>query len=211
MDAERYYRYWEYTKFKSSRDFVFQFIINGFGNRSIKVLEIGGLRATFPHAQGRYSDGWATMFWCDYVLQHGGSVTTVDIDPDVLACTARMTAYFADRVDIRLVQMLGVDFLKLDNRFDLIYLDGSIDPNEMMEEFKLCSRESVILCDDWMIKGEILEKEHPDFSVLQFQKGHVMSVYFFDGRRDRILVPEPDDCLTWQNWCWLDTFDMPKA
>lgn len=208
MDAERYYRYWEHTKFKSSRDFVFQSILNGFGNKPIRILEIGGLRSTFPHAPDRYSDGWATMFWCDRVLHYGGSVITVDIDSTVLACTAQITAYFVNRIDLRLVQMTGTDFLKLDNRFDLIYLDGGNDSKEMVDEFKLCSRESVILCDDWRIKGETLEKECPDFSVLQFQKGHVMGIYFPDGRRDRILVPEPDDCMTWQNWCWLDTFDI---
>ena len=59
----------------------------------------------------------------------------------------------------------GTDVLKkLNRRWDLVYLDGGENPQEMLHEYE-ASNAKYVLCDDFSTKGLLLKKKYPNFRL----------------------------------------------
>jgi hypothetical protein len=79
------------------------------------IVETG----TYREEDNYEGDGCSTLLFDSFVDYHGGSVLSVDIDPE--ACElARENTYFTDVVESDSVEFLGT----LDGKIDLLYLDS---------------------------------------------------------------------------------------
>lgn len=114
------------------------------------IVEIGTTRGSFGGGPG--GDGWATLAWSWFVNKYGGEVRTIDVSEE---CLDQCKLITKDYKNIFFHHMTGEEFLSsFENKIDLLYLDGSDDPNEMVEEYKivkdknLMSNNGLILLDD---------------------------------------------------------------
>ena len=126
-------------------------------------VEIGTTRGGF--GGGPQGDGWATNAWGWYTKKYGGHVHTVDLDPACIEQCKNITIPFAENMDYHV--MTGVKFiesLKFSAPIDFLYLDGSDDPQEMVDEYQAASigghlkSTTLILLDDiaenWETEGK---------------------------------------------------------
>lgn len=166
--------YNNYKNTKNDRDFVFEEVLEYFKSKPIKILEIGCARSL--GATAKAGDGHSTLFFADYIFKKGGELTVVDIDEGCLNNCKVITSDFSDLINYQLGD--GFDFISDD--FDLIYLDGGDDNNEMVKQFEKCNRKkSIILCDDFNQGGkcDILKEKHKDYQLFQVNQTHQMAVY----------------------------------
>lgn len=171
-----YNQYYKY--FKNSinhRDFVFRMCLDEFAkmNKPINILEIGTSRSY----DGKAGDGWSTLFWCEYIEKYGGKLLVCDVDPEAISVSKTLTSDYYGKIDIT---FLCEDGLKhIDNSYDLIFLDGSDCPNQMLEQFEKVDRKTTkILCDDFHVKGKIVRKRYKDFKLIKVNDIHEMSIYY---------------------------------
>lgn len=172
-----YYQQWKESLSKNlSRDNIFLDILKTFNNKPINILEIGCARSL----SGRYGDGWSSLFWADYILNNGGKLDICDIDPDCIENTKILLSGISNKCSIRFIIEDGLNILKdRSNNYDLIYLDGSDDPNDMVNQIKYCDfAKNKILCDDFHTKGSICRNEYPNHILYKLANGHEMA--FFD-------------------------------
>ena len=113
------------------------------------IVEIGTTRGGY--GGGPNGDGWATLAWGWFVDKYGGEVHTIDIDKECLDQCKAITNRFSHKIQYH--HCSGEDFLKeFKSKIDLLYLDGSDDPNEMVSEYllakNLLTKSSLILLDD---------------------------------------------------------------
>ena len=79
------------------------------------IVETG----TYREENNYEGDGCSTLLFDSFVDYHGGSVLSIDIDPE--ACKlAKKNTYFTDVIESDSVEFLGV----LDGKIDLLYLDS---------------------------------------------------------------------------------------
>lgn len=169
----KYYR--KFKKLKNDRDFVFKDVLKLFNKQPIKILEIGTIR-NVDVEEGKSGDGYSTLFWCEYIKKHGGRLTICDTSILSIVNCKRVIDDFIDQIDIEFITGDGNDYLNKD--YDLIYLDGSDDPNVTFEQFKKISRtKTYILCDDFHTKGQILRNFYRDFEVFKCNETHEMALY----------------------------------
>lgn len=162
---------------RGNRDSVFDSLLARLKGAA-QILEIGVARDLSPGA--RQADGWSSMHFGRYVSLHGGHLDLVDVSSDSLSnCSALM-----DSIPIRPSYsthlMDGRDFLRgTSNQYDIILVDGSDDPGEMLECFELAKmRGRFILCDDFHVKGGQLRTTHLDFHLFTWENNpHEMGLY----------------------------------
>lgn len=117
----------------------------------LQILETGTIRQdTEAH---RLGDGWSTVAFAGHVAEHGGHVTSVDLDVSV-AERVLVREGLAEHVTLR--QGYSIDWmasmLAAGQRFDVILLDSENDAQLILHEFmiatKLLMRPGLILVDD---------------------------------------------------------------
>lgn len=170
-----------YHTFKSvrgNRDSVFISLLAKLEGKAAQILEIGVARDLSSGA--RQGDGWSSMHFGEYVSLYGGHLDLVDISEGSLTnCTALMES-LPTRPSYQTHLLDGRVFLKEAIRFyDIILIDGSDDPGEMVECFNLAAPISRhILCDDFQTKGKLLRLVQPAFHLFKWENNpHEMSLY----------------------------------
>lgn len=165
-----------YNHFKNSvndRDKVFNNILDSLNKKPVNILEIGAARSLDTSAKG--GDGWSSLFWAEYIACYGGSLTIVDINDDNLNNCKTLLSHYTN-IDIKFICGDGLNYIN--DSYDIIYLDGSDDPQEMVNQFNKIDRtKSIILCDDFHGKGVTLRKIHKDFQSIMVNHIHEMAIY----------------------------------
>ena len=129
----------------------------------LQILETGTIRMdTEAH---RLGDGWSTVAFAGHVHEHGGHVTSVDLDVH----TARRVLdreRLTDHVTLR--EGYSIDWLacmlSAGQTFDAILLDSDNDAQLILHEFmiarKLLRRPGLILVDDVVPSSKDVVKGH---------------------------------------------------
>jgi hypothetical protein len=170
-----YYKEWQDTLCKSlSRDPIFIDVLNNFKDKPINVLEIGCARSL----SGRYGDGWSSLFWADHILKNGGSLDVCDIDQNCIDNAKILLENFDKEIKINFITDDGINVLQDVGKYDIIYLDGSDDPNQMVDQLKLCNLDkNYVFCDDFHTKGSLASTIYPNHLLYKLSNGHEMALF----------------------------------
>jgi hypothetical protein len=170
-----YYKEWQNTLCKSlSRDPIFIDVLNNFKDKPINVLEIGCARSL----SGRYGDGWSSLFWADHILKNGGSLDVCDIDQSCIDNAKILLENFDKEIKVNFITDDGINALQDVDKYDIIYLDGSDDPNQMIDQLKLCNLEkNYVFCDDFHTKGSLASSMYPNHLLYKLSNGHEMALF----------------------------------
>ena len=115
-----------------TRDGLFNNILSLFNNKPINVFQIGAIE-TFDIGW-RIGSGWSDIIFGTYIKNYGGKITVVDINLNNLA-----HSYFAASnlgYDIEICYGDASNFIRKED-YDIYYLDGSNDPQETLNQFKV--------------------------------------------------------------------------
>lgn len=155
-------------KVVAPRDWVFQEALNLFGGKPVNILQVGAIE-TF-NSNHLIGSGWSDRFFGPYVKEFGGHYRIIDIDLDHLANSLMLSEILGYKVELNLDSgEAGVQ-----PGFDLYYLDGSNDPQEMLVEVdNIRKHPCVILCDDWDIKGTLVRPLF-DWKIFSVANGMAM-------------------------------------
>lgn len=135
-----------------TRDSVFDVALGYFDKGPVKIFQIGGIE-TFD-LNWRVGSGWADMLFGDYIKEHGGELTVVDISLNNLA----HSFYAAKNLEYDLNAVYGDAIDHIGPGYDVYYLDGSNDPQETLDQYlKIENESAVVLVDDFNIKGTLLK------------------------------------------------------
>lgn len=138
---------------KTIRDPLFKSLLSSFGGKPVNVFQVGAIESFDD--KFRTGSGWSDVMWGEYIKNNGGSLRVVDIDLDHLANSALAATMLNYKVSITYGDAIKV----IEEGYDIYYLDGSNDPDETLEQFKkIMHTESVVMVDDYRIKGTTL---HP--------------------------------------------------
>lgn len=151
-----------FRAYPGPRDRIFRLILRKFKGQPIRVFQIGGIQNWRPDY--RVHSGWSDFFWAEYIKRNGGELILCDINQEALDNSREAFEAVTGQSDMQFYPFLLKgelylkDALEKEEKFDIYYLDGSDDPNEMFEQFSLITKRSgtVIICDDWKIKGTVL-------------------------------------------------------
>lgn len=162
---------------ENTRDKAFIDTLSLLNGRSAKIFELGTSYDLADHC--RYSAGWSTYFWAKYISEYGGSLVTCDINSNGLLESKKLIEEF--NIDVDFVNENGTLYLQNNSNFDLIYLDGSNDPNDMVNQLSICKHSldngSVILCDDFHTKGFLVKQTWKDYILYKTSTGHEMALF----------------------------------
>lgn len=167
-----YFKYFHNSK--GLRDNFFTSLLGAYYNKSINVLELGTSRDIRNDA--RNGDGWSTLWWITHVLCFGGHITTVDLSAESIENCKKLTQGYEEYIDYYVDN--GERYLESD-KFDIIFLDGSDDPNDMLRQFEICMDfDSAIIMDDFNSKGVLVWEKYKDRVKLFNCNGtHLMGFY----------------------------------
>ena len=119
--------------------------------RELEILETGTIRQdTEAHRQG---DGWSTLTFAQWVAEHGGHVTSIDLH---IATAGHVIDREGMDRHVTLIRGYSVDMMAAmladGERFDVILLDSENDAALILHEFmiakQLLRRPGLILVDD---------------------------------------------------------------
>lgn len=119
------------------------------GRTDLAILETGSIRNEAE--EYHQNDGWSTLTFAQHVQQHGGSLTSVDLD--ITPADAVLTRHEL-RDTVNLVQQHSIDFLgsqiAAGARYDVILLDSENDADLILHEYMLAKHlgPGLILVDD---------------------------------------------------------------
>lgn len=173
------YNYFQFFKESvGNRDTVFNYVLEIFGKKPISILEIGCTR-NLDHG-ARMGDGWSSLHFYDYISTNGGQLDIVDLDQSAISiCNLLLSSHPNYPNNVTLTVDYGRNLIT--KKYDLIYLDGGDDPNEMVEEYELIQKVSpnaVILCDDFHAKGSLLRLKYPNYELIKWHgNSHEMAIY----------------------------------
>lgn len=165
---------------KGNRDPIFEDTLSYLNNKPANILEIGCLRDL--SAASRRSDGWSSFHFAKYIEKYGGALTICDINNQSLDnCRTALQ-------EINIVKLFnlidGTEFLKGDGNksYDLVFLDGSDDPNEMYEQYNLVKdRAELILCDDYHAKGSTMKNNNVPVILYKWDSADHELALTYDG------------------------------
>lgn len=162
------------------RDLVFSYVINKLPEQPINILEIGTTRNC--NSIGRFSDGWSTFFWIERLIKYGGRLDIVDISKEATENVFNMIKSLSGDFKVDIYNDDGLAFLKKNNDYDLIFLDGGDDPSQTLDQFLSIDKNKTkfILCDDFTTKGKILRMIEPIFLSFVWRDSHEMALYHPD-------------------------------
>lgn len=169
--------YKEFKEGKGNRDQIFQFLLSQFEGKPVKVLEIGATR----DKNGRAGDGWSTFFWAEHIKQNGGHLTVCDVAPDSIQNCREIIGDFLPSSQITYYLGTGLKCIETTpiQEFDIVLLDGSDDPMEMLNEYEaIKNRTTFVLCDDFSTKGSVIRNAYPHFMLFKWHGyGHELALY----------------------------------
>lgn len=163
---------------KDCRDATFFEALSKLNNKPAKIFELGTSYDLAGHC--RFSGGWSTYFWAKYISEYGGSLVTCDINANGLLNSKELISDFSG-INVQFVNQNGNVYLQNNSNFDLIYLDGSDDPKDMVTQLNLCQNSlmngTIILCDDFHTKGSIVKQIWKDYILYRNSTGHEMALF----------------------------------
>lgn len=119
------------------------------GRTDLAILETGSIRNEAE--EYHQNDGWSTLTFSEYVAEHGGSFTSVDLD--ISAADAVLTRHQL-RDKVNLVEQHSIEFLAgqvaANAHYDVILLDSENDADLILHEYLLAKNlgPGLILVDD---------------------------------------------------------------
>lgn len=134
------------------------------GKSDLRILETGTIRGTGDNY--RANDGWSTLTFAQEVQEHGGSVTSIDLDTNA-AKTVLGREGFIDLVT--LVEGYSIDVLadllrKRKTVLDVVYLDSDNDSSLILHEYfivrHMMASPGLILVDDVDLDSTGVVKGH---------------------------------------------------
>lgn len=181
-----YYQY--FLNSKGNRDSVFDYVLNCFNEKPINILEIGATRDL--NLDSRQGDGWSTLHFVKYLNSFGGHLDICDISILSLE-NSELILKDSPAVSKKLFLSTGLDRLKENNQYDLIFLDGGDNPNEMIDEYNLINVQNTkILCDDFHSKGNKLRELNSNFILFKWENNaHEMAFYNNNETNTILLSP----------------------
>ncbi len=183
-----YYEYFKSTK--GNRDTVFQDVLARLNGKSASILEVGCSRDLSNYA--RQGDGWSSFHFLEYVAKHGHALHICDIDQKAIDNCWELLNTFPDveKQDVCLYKESGVTLINSWLDYHLYYLDGSNNPQEMVDEYegilKLQAEINsysktyfpLVLCDDFQIKGTLIREKYTNFLLYKWENSdHEMALY----------------------------------
>lgn len=164
MKTNRFYDYFKKTE--AGRDYIFKLTCSLLRNKPANIMEVGCTRVLTEVA--RKADGWSTYFWYEYIKKNGGRLDIYDTDYKALQNCKKLFENLP-KINMTFNCKDAADCTNKD--YDLVFLDGSDCPKEMVEQFERIDRsKTLILCDDFNVKGSILREKHKDFSILYLKR-----------------------------------------
>lgn len=134
--------------------------------RARRILEIGTL------------GGYSTI-WMARALSRGGRVVTLEIDPHHAAVARAnvMAAGFGDNVDIRVgpaLESLETIARERSEPFDVVFIDADKPaiPEYFFRAIDLCREGSVIIVDNVVRDGALVDADSPDPNVQGVRRLH---------------------------------------
>jgi predicted O-methyltransferase YrrM len=160
------------------------------GRDSLRILETGMIRGTTDNY--RTGDGWSTLTFAEHVRDHGGSLTSIDIDPEAaVAARAVLEQHELDSDSVELVTghsidvLAGVAYRSKVPVFDVVLLDSANDPDLILHEYltvyRLITSGGFVLIDD------------VDMTSTGIVKGHAIAPWFNDTGVAYQIVPRDAD------------------
>lgn len=129
----------------------------------LDILETGTIRG--EGEQYRIGDGWSTVAFAEHVRDHGGSVTSIDLD----VSTARKVLEEQDLdgyvtlIEEHSIQALS-KLLAAGSRFGVVLLDSDNDPKLILHEYLIAVRmlrgPGVLMVDDVDLASGMVLKGH---------------------------------------------------
>lgn len=157
---------------------------------ALRILETGMIRGTTDNY--RTGDGWSTLTFAEHVKEHGGSLVSVDIEPE--AASAARTVLDSHELDSDSVELLtghsvdvlaGIAFRSKAPVFDVVLLDSANDPDLILHEYlavyRLITSGGTVLVDD------------VDMESTGIVKGHAIAPWFDAAGIEYRIVPREAD------------------
>jgi len=147
----------------SVRDPIFKKILESLAPAPIKIFQVGAIE-TFEGLRWRIFSGWSDIIWGEYIRKHGGELTVVDININHLAHSALAASKLG--YEINTIYGDAIDHIGAQD-YDIYYLDGSNHPRETLDQYnKIKHTNSIVIIDDYSIKGELIDKIKPPNAVI---------------------------------------------
>lgn len=179
--------YWYKNAFEveHARKPVFLDVLSQLNSAATNILEIGATGGDMSDNNYIHGAGGSSFYFAEYVRQNGGSLTIVDLNPPTLEnCKVMLGDFVKAGVDIRFVCDDGLAFLKQNNNFDFIYLDGPDQEVFTFECFRLINRtKTTVLIDDangWNLgQGKCVRtrKYYDGYRLFKCGISHEMIIY----------------------------------
>lgn len=122
------------------------------------ICQIGAIQNWLPAY--RKGSGWSDFVWGALIQQRGGHLTVVDINNGALNNSLQAFRDLGIESHITIVNSDGATWLQANKDYNFVYLDGSDNPGEMLDQFRAIDRtKAYVLCDDFSIKGKLMPQE----------------------------------------------------
>jgi len=146
-----------------TRDPIFNKVLESISPAPIKVFQVGAIE-TFEGIRWRMGSGWSDMIWGEYIRDHGGELTVVDININHLG----HSTLAACKLGYEINTIYGDAIEHIDAQdYDIYYLDGSNDPDETLDQYnKIKHTSSIVIIDDYNIKGTLVDKIKPQNTIV---------------------------------------------
>lgn len=156
-----------------NRDIIYQYLINLLAKKPAVLLEVGCARNL--DMATRFSDGWSSIHFAQYVQAYGGQHIVVDVSAESLSnCRAILSGAESKTT---FLQMTGAEALR-QHTPTAVLLDGSDDPAEMVTELGLIKPNVPTLCDDFHTKGAAIARLRNDYVLFGWEKhSHRMALF----------------------------------
>ena len=179
--------YWYKNAFDTEhlRKPVFLDVLKQFNNQPVNILEVGAVGENMSDPNYIHGAGGSSFYFAEYVRQNGGSLTIVELNPQTLKnCEIMLEDFVRAGANIKFICDDGIKFLKHNNDFQLVYLDGSDVEYQTFDMFQLINRtKTKVLCDDangWR-QGEGkcvgLRVYYQDYKLFKCGVSHEMIMY----------------------------------
>ena len=146
-----------------TRDPIFNKVLESVSPAPIKVFQVGAIES-FKGFQWRMGSGWSDMIWGEYIRDHGGELTVVDININHLGHSTLAACKLG--YEINTIYGDAIEYIDAQD-YDIYYLDGSNDPDETLNQYnKIKHTSSIVIIDDYNIKGTLVDKIKPQNTVV---------------------------------------------
>ena len=134
-----------------SDTFINLFNLMGDIQDPLMIVETGTIRLYGDG--GLVGDGHSTLRFADYCSKFGGTLYSIDNDPEAVALSSWMVEREYPEADIKVIESDSVAFLEsFEEPIDILYLDSANDANLILNEakaaFRCLNEESIVLIDD---------------------------------------------------------------